>query len=124
MPLSDWTWEPTDARDDVGKHFTLAWSPGMDKPVAIDCAKQLATGESLNVSNIVVRLWRLKLVGGTVDEDVTSATNLPDAATVSGTEIRQRVKSLEAGRVYRLKVLFGPGGNIRGGAQVIDVSEI
>lgn len=89
---------------------------GSDAPVAIDMSGQLAVGEPL--TNPVLTLWKMYAVGEAADVNV-SATSIPDAPVITGNQIQQRVKALDPGRVYLLKIHHGAAANRRGPAMMI-----
>lgn len=120
-PPTDWSFEPTDVRDQYRRHVVVPWAVGMDVPIAIDIAAILDVNEV--PSNVVATLWKLKAYGDADHTDVTSETTLPGSPGVSGTIVSQRVTALERGRVYRLYFAFGPAGNVRMRSVVIDVSD-
>lgn len=120
-PPTDWSFEPTDVRDQYRRHVVVPWAVGMDAPIAIDVAALLAADE--DPENVTAKLWKIKAYGETDHTDVTSETTLPGDPGVTGTIISQRVTALDRGRVYRLFFAFGPAGNVRMRSVVIDVSD-
>ena len=121
MPPTDWSFEPTDVRDQEGRLVALPWTTQMDAPIAIDMAALLVEGET--PSNVTSTLWRLKAYGEPDHVDVSSELTIPGDPVVAGPLVSQRVMGLSRGRVYRLYLTFGVTGSVRSRSVVIDVSD-
>lgn len=119
---TDWRARVTDldARDASGNVLLWSWLFGSDDRVAIDVGAQLDTGETLVVSQVT--LYQLAAFGESADVDKT-ASMVSGAATTSGSVILQRLTGLERGRYYRLEVLHGTAGNLRGASLLIHCPE-
>lgn len=78
---------------------------GADETVAIDVTPRLVGGDP--PTDPLATLYRI------VDNGADVAADLADSPAVDGNTITQRLRDLEAGTVYRLRLTFLTGGNRR-----------
>lgn len=114
---------PTDWRSHVDGNTGLAngvpfpWQYGSDDAVAVDLGGTLDEGESL--ANVVVTLRKLPNI---METDYTDASEAVTDTTTVGSVVMVRLTGLDLGQYYKLDVLYGPAGNMRGGNTIIQVS--
>lgn len=114
---------PTDWRSFVDGTTGLAagqpipWQYGSNDAVAVDLSARMDVDEFLTDVTATLRM-----IPNIVETDYTDANDgIVDIATSGGIVLVQ-MADLDAGRYYKLDVLFGPVGNRRGGNTIVQVS--
>jgi hypothetical protein len=82
-----------------------------NRPIAVDVARQLVTGET-EATNATAKAW---LLGELDAADTDAAAILVDDPAITGTVISQQIdgSAMTVGRIYKIVLTHGPSNNQR-----------